>query len=123
MQGKLSNTTPTCSSRCSAGSSALTGKRYGAAQTDAPFRVIADHIAWFQLLSPTAHCPPTWARLRDPPRAPACVALRRQRLGMSQPFIFDVAPTVAESWGPRSPSCARARHIQLLVRSRKNRSA
>jgi alanyl-tRNA synthetase len=120
MQGKLSNYDTDLFQPLFRRLEVLTGKRYGAdAQSDVAFRVIADHIRAVSAAIADGALPSNDGRgyvIRRLVRRAS--RFGRQRLGMSQPFIFDVAPTVAEILGPAFPELrARQEHIQLLVRA------
>ncbi|NUP94776.1 MAG: alanine--tRNA ligase [Planctomycetaceae bacterium] len=98
----------------------LTGLTYGKDnEVDIAFRVCADHIRTISAAIADGALPSNEGRgyvLRRLLRRAS--RFGRQRLGMRQPFLFDVVPTVAEVLGPAFPEIpARVEHIRGLVKA------
>ncbi len=96
----------------------LTGIGYGKdATSDIAFRVIADHVRAVSSAFADGALPSNTGRgyvLRRLIRRAARYG--RQSLGMEAPFLFEVAPTVAEVLGAAFPEIrARVDHVQLLL--------
>jgi alanyl-tRNA synthetase len=120
MQGKKSNYDSDLFQPLFRRMEVLTGLRYGKDEsTDIAFRVCADHIRALSAAIADGALPSNEGRgyvLRRLLRRAS--RFGRQRLGMRQPFLFDVVPTVAEILGPAFPEIVtRCEHIRGLVKS------
>ncbi len=98
----------------------LTGLTYGADKSvDIAFRVCGDHIRALSTAIADGALPSNEGRgyvLRRLLRRAS--RFGRQRMGMKQPFLFEVVPTVVEVLGPAFPELAkRADHIRTLIKS------
>ncbi len=98
----------------------LTGLAYGKEEaTDVAFRVCADHIRALSAAIADGALPSNEGRgyvLRRLLRRAS--RFGRQRMGMRQPFLYEVVPTVAEVLGPAFPEIVqRLDHIRGLVKA------
>jgi len=98
----------------------LTGLRYGAnPEADVAFRVCADHVRALTAAIADGAQPSNEGRgyvLRRLLRRAS--RFGRQRMGMKQPFLFDVVPTVVEVLGPAFGEMrSRADHIRATIQS------
>ena len=96
------------------------GHPYGAdPEVDVAFRVAADHVRAVTSAMADGALPSNEGRgyvLRRLVRRAS--RFGRQRLGLEQPFLWELVPTVAEILGPAFPEIPqRVGHIQLLIRS------
>ncbi len=97
-----------------------TGGPYGEdPERDVAFRVAADHVRAVTVALADGALPSNEGRgyvLRRLIRRAS--RFGRQTLGLEQPFLFDLVPTVAEILGPVFPEIPqRVEHVKLLVRS------
>ncbi|MFT4539558.1 MAG: alanyl-tRNA synthetase [Planctomycetota bacterium] len=99
----------------------LSGKKYegGDEEVDVAFRVCADHIRATSCAFADGALPSNEGRgyvLRRLIRRAS--RFGRQVLGLSDPFLFELVPTVSEIIGDAFPELSsRLDHVQLLVRS------
>jgi len=98
----------------------LTGRRYGVdEETDVAFRVCADHMRAVTAAFADGALPSNEGRgyvLRRLVRRAS--RFGRQTLGQERPFLFELAPAVAEVLGEAFPEMReRVEHVQLLVES------
>ncbi|QDU67525.1 alanine--tRNA ligase [Engelhardtia mirabilis] len=121
LQGKLSNYDTDLFTPIFERLTAIVGHRYGgsAGEKDIAFRVIADHVRAVSCAFADGALPSNVGRgyvLRRLIRRAA--RFGRQALGIEQPFLTDLVPTVSKVLGQAFPEVsARIEHIQLLVRS------
>jgi len=120
LQGKSSNYDTDLFTPIFARLAELTGKAYeaGDERVDVAFRVIADHLRAVTAAFADGALPSNTGRgyvLRRLIRRAA--RFGRQDLGMEAPFLFEVAPVVAEVLGEVFPEMReRIDHVQLLIR-------
>ena len=98
----------------------LCGKTYGEdEEVDVAFRVIADHVRGVSSALADGALPSNTGRgyvLRRLIRRAARYG--RQQLGLEEPFLFQIVPSVAEVLGAAFPEIAqRTDHIQLLIQN------
>jgi len=99
----------------------LTGERYGGGdeETDVAFRVCADHVRAVSVAVADGALPSNEGRgyvLRRLIRRAS--RFGRQRLGVEEPFLHALVPTVAEILGEAFPELRqRVEHVQLIVKS------
>ena len=98
----------------------LCGKTYGEdEEVDVAFRVIADHVRAVSAALADGALPSNTGRgyvLRRLIRRAARYG--RQQLGLEEPFLFEIVPSVAEVLGETFPEIRqRTDHIQLLVQN------
>ncbi|MCP3919215.1 MAG: alanine--tRNA ligase [bacterium] len=121
LQGKSSNYDTDLFSPLFARLEELTGKRYGTndEETNVAFRVCADHMRAVSSAFGDGALPSNEGRgyvLRRLIRRAS--RFGRQVLGVEEPFLFALAPTIAEVLGEAFPEIpARLDHIQLLIKS------
>jgi alanyl-tRNA synthetase len=97
-----------------------TGRPYGEdEERDVAFRVAADHVRAVTSALADGALPSNEGRgyvMRRLIRRAS--RFGRQTLGLEEPFLFDLVPTVAEILGPAFPEIsARVDHVQLLIRT------
>ena len=120
LQGKSSNYDTDLFTPIFARVAELTGKSYeaGDERVDVAFRVIADHVRAVTAAFADGALPSNTGRgyvLRRLIRRAA--RFGRQDLGMEEPFLFEVAPVVAQILGEVFPEMReRIDHVQLLIR-------
>ncbi len=120
LQGKRSNYDTDLFTPLFARIGELTDKRYGAsaAPLDVAFRVVADHVRAVTAAVADGAGPSNTGRgyvLRRLLRRAA--RFGRAELGMEEPFLFEVAPVVAQVLGDAFPEMRqRLDHVQLVIR-------
>jgi len=120
LQGKSSNYDTDLFTPIFATVEALSGVRYGGTMepADVAFRVIADHARAATASFADGVLPSNTGRgyvMRRLIRRAARYG--RQNLGLTEPFLWKVVPTVAEVLGPAFPAIAERReHVELLIR-------
>ena len=120
LQGKNSNYDTDLFAPLFARLGELTGHTYGTdEEQDVAFRVIADHVRAVSSALADGALPSNEGRgyvLRRLIRRAS--RFGRQTLGVEQPFMFELVPTVAEVLGGAFPEIpARVEHLQLLIRT------
>ncbi len=119
LQGKRSNYDTDLFAPIFARIAKVTGRHYGGGdeEVDVAFRVVADHVRAVTAAFADGALPSNTGRgyvLRRLIRRAARYG--SQSLGMQQPFLFEVAPTVAEVLGAAFPEIrGRIDHVQLLL--------
>ncbi len=121
LQGKSSNYDTDVFSPIFARIGELAGRAYGAGDgaADVAFRVIADHVRAVTSALADGALPSNVGRgyvLRRLIRRASRYG--RQALGREEPFLFDVAPAVAENLGETFPEIAqRLEHVRTVIRA------
>jgi alanyl-tRNA synthetase len=123
LQGVLSNYDIDTMRGIIAAAEKLAGKKYGADPTaDISFRVIADHSRAVSFLIADGVSPSNEGRGYVLRRLLRRAARHGRILGLTEPFLYKVASTVANVMGDAYPELReRQRHIQEVIRSEEER--
>ncbi len=123
LQGALSNYDIDTMRSIIAAAEKLAGKKYGADPTaDISFRVIADHSRAVSFLIADGVSPSNEGRGYVLRRLLRRAARHGRILGLTEPFLYNVASMVADVMGDAYPELReRQRHIQEVIRSEEER--